>query len=148
MYSIARRAFVGGAVNLGEEDERRANPLFVSYRDLVSGLDLTPGEQADFQSINIHVINGLMREELIEGHFSFGTAEHLRSRGYVDRDYGDGGLIYRIRPLGIELFCSAHGVRGYPLIAFKDPAANFEIDLGVAVGEGSCLVTELPVVAS
>jgi hypothetical protein len=143
MYSTARRALVGAELNLGMDTERRAKPLFLPYSGLPVALDLTDEEIRDFAALLTHVVSGLVREELIEDEFSYGPAEHISTIN-PRKDFGDGGLIYRVRPLGVELYCAAHGVRGNPLGRFIDPDVEFRIASPVAIGESFGLVADLP----
>jgi hypothetical protein len=85
-------------------------------------------------------MNGLIREQLLEEHFAFGPAEHLRTgAGGGKRDFGAGGIIYRISALGIELFCTAHAIRGHPPSRFVDPEIDFQFETSIPTTGGGLL---------
>ena len=69
--------------------------------------------------------------------------EHLRAQNGA-KDYGMGGLIYRIRPLGVELWCAAHGIRGDFLREFLNPKVNFDVNPDIILGDDFGLITALP----
>jgi hypothetical protein len=144
LYSAAQRAFADERVeiNLGMSDERADHALFLSFEDYTDALDLQ-GEE--FVSILVHVLNGLLREDLIEDRYSWGASEHLRATQGA-RDYGNqtGGLVYRVTMLGIELFCAAHGLKGNPMDEFKGASDRFAVEAPFPEATTSGLIRELP----
>ena len=145
MYMQARRAFVGKDISLGEQDVRCREPLFLPLDGLVDAMDLSPREVADVGDYLMHTVHGLIREGLIENQFAYGDDECLRRLGGAGNpDFGEGGVIYRVTPLGIELFCGAHGVSGDALTKFKDPEIEFSVELPIPMAGPFGLVSDLP----
>jgi hypothetical protein len=142
MYSQAQRALVGTELNLGQQQVRRSRALFLPFNGFPRAMDLNTDEFADFSALLSHTLHGLIREELMEDEFKYGSADHLRGGGV--QDFGVGGVIYRVSPLGMELYCAAHGIRGNPLTNFIDPDIEFRIEPPVEMIGSFGLVADLP----
>jgi hypothetical protein len=145
MYSVAQEALASEDLNLGEQAQRERYPLFLPFEGFTSAMDLTGEELADFSGILLHIVNGLLREGLIEDHFAYGGAASIRAQ-HGNRDFGSGGLVYRITTLGIELFCAAHGMRGEATGNFQSPPAEFSLDCEIPLEGDFGLVNDIPVI--
>jgi hypothetical protein len=143
-YSQAQQTLAGSGLNLAARNISRSNALFMSWDGYRTALDMSQEEEEDFDAIVLHVLSGLHREGLIDDHFLYGPAEHLRANEEA-RDFGTGGVIYRVTPLGIELFCAAHGMRGNPLVNFERSPDAFTIDAPIDIQGTFGLVHDLPV---
>jgi hypothetical protein len=148
MYAGARRALVGNtSLNLGMQRERAETPLFLPFAAAGTLLDLSDEERQDANALISHIVHGLVREELIEDNFLYGSGTHLRTEGGGPFEFGDsGGLIYRITALGVELFTAAHGMRGHPGRQFLDPENEFAIESPILLPPELGLLSALPYV--
>jgi hypothetical protein len=79
LYAQGRKGLVGKDLNLGEQNVRRANALFMSLQDFISGMDFRSSEMADFSGVLSHVVHGLLHEGLIEDEFRYGGPADLGS---------------------------------------------------------------------
>lgn len=143
LYASARQQLFGTAANLGMQTERRTQAkMFVAFDALVPALDLTHDEFQNFDGILSHTLHALIREDLLEDDFTFGSAEALR-RHQRGRAFGS-GLVFVPSPLGMELFCHAHGVRDNFMRAYVDSAVMMEVTTSIELGRGAQRVRDMP----
>jgi hypothetical protein len=140
MYVQARSALLGKDINLGEQNARKSRPLFLPFVGWFNAMEFDDGEAVELDAILSHVVYGLLREDLIEDEFRYGSGDSLPG----GKDFGEGGLIYRITPLGVELCCAAHGIRSHLRRAFLDPAVSFEIATPIEMAGQFGLVADMP----
>ena len=133
MYAAARPHLMGSAANLGLQNTRKAEKFFLPYDALVPGLDLSGNEVSDLPGILNHAVHTLIREGLIEDDFAIAAAPRMREKYRKDLT---AGVVYALSPIGIELFCNAHGLRGNYLERFKDSTAPLAIDVVIDMGPG------------
>jgi hypothetical protein len=143
LYSVARHALAGTDARLRIKQERVDAALFVSYPCFMDAMDLDDSERDDFDSLWLHIINGLQREDLLDDEYIYGPAEHLQ-RWYPRVDFGRGGVVFRTATLGIELFAAAHGQRGDPVHTFVDPDSDFGTVAGVHLEGAFGLLESMP----
>jgi hypothetical protein len=148
MYAGARPALIGTETNLGNEIERATGAIFfMPFETFVRSMDFSEAEDESIDGILSHAFNALLREQLIDKLHSFGGADHLR-KSHGNRAFTSGGLVYVLSPLGIELFCSAHGHRGSPLRDFTDPNIEFELEQRVDITPAPNALQDIPVAES
>jgi hypothetical protein len=144
LYAQARNALAGRDLNLGEQSVRKTNVLFLPMADFLAGMDFSNAEMVDFAGVLSHVVHGLIREGLLEDEFRYGGPSALGSMTSGPDFRPMGGILFRITPLGIELFMMAHGLgRGHPMSTYVDSRVNLEFDTSVAVSTAG-LVADLP----
>lgn len=144
IYALAQRALAGETVNLGDSDAReRAGAFFLPHDDWVAAMALSADEDRDWEAIAQHIINGLLREGLIEQRFAYGDPERLRA--FVPmKAFSVEGFIFTITPLGIELFTAAHGLTEPATTVFVADSDKFDIDEPIDLGSGFAKVFEPP----
>lgn len=127
--SLQRRVAEDSLVNLYQADERRGQRVYVPMEAIDSALRLD--ESAD-ASVIPHCVYGLIRENLLDDVFDGGGGDHLRSKfGRVL----DAGYVLTLSIVGIELFMTAHGIRGVdPVGGYLDQACATPALEGVEMG--------------
>ncbi len=145
LYAAARPRLIGTAANLGLDTERKQEAkLYVSFTTLIRGFDLSDEEHRNFGGILSHTLHALLREDLLEHEFFLSSGEQLRLNQGGKAYDEEGGLIYVVSPLGMELFCHAHGVRRDFLTAYTDPAITLEVDAKIDLGAGAQRFMDMP----
>jgi hypothetical protein len=137
LYCAARAACLSlPEVELSDVAGReRVGDFFLRFPQFFFTLDLSDDEMGNLQALLNHAFVGLHREGLIGARWHFSTdAENvsgsIAGQGHV---YTRGGLVYRISPFGIELFCAAHGFSGESASTFTDPDSNFEAGMSTSI---------------
>lgn len=143
MYATARRWLTeadssGAKINLGlPQDQKKFGRFFVPFQDWSQAMDFSAEEEND-PGILVHIVTGLMREGLL-GAYATGPAGRL-SKAVPDTEFPEeGGIIFEVSLLGIELFVMAHGYRGAkaPKTVIKTAVLDFEIEESIELGSDS-----------
>jgi hypothetical protein len=145
MYALAQRTLAGETVNLGISSERElAGAFFLPHDDWVAAMSLSATEDQAWDGISLHVINGLLREGLMEDRFAYGDPERLRQ--FVPmKAFSTQGFVFTIAPLGIELFTAAHGFSEQVATdAFLVDSDAYRTDGAVELGSGFARLFEPP----
>lgn len=133
--------------HIGQQQHRKVQTRsYISFTDFALAMDFSDREAGDFSGLLTHITSGLTREALIEDEFCFGGPEHLRQNGGGGAKAYDagGGIIFALSPLGIELFCVAHGRREAPFHLYLDPAIALNATMDVNFGRGAHRVLDMP----
>jgi hypothetical protein len=143
LYESARRLLAGNAQlqsDFGTMDVRiNQGMVHMPWRVLSQAMELGPGEG----HISEHLLNGLLRHELIEPRrYAFGTAQSLQQHLSVQPWPGvdritEGGLLYVPSPFGLELFGWAHGMRDYGPRLYFNPDLEHSIEPIIDIPDGA-----------
>ena len=108
LYQTVQRLFRGQVHNLGVDKDRKKCGVYIPMADYLGAMSLEPGEHPD--TLLAHALFGLQTESLIEDHFAYGGAAHLKSI-YKTVAEGASGIVYCPSPLGVELYLWAIGTQ-------------------------------------
>ncbi|HEY5743227.1 MAG TPA: hypothetical protein VIS99_11860 [Terrimicrobiaceae bacterium] len=127
-YATVRKRHSGTPANIFQQSERKsALKTFVSFGAFVRGLDLQEGEEV--ATLLPHILNGLIREGLIEDDFAGGDVAHIKkSKGL---DVPEDGMVMSPSALGLELFLWAYGKGNLSLSAMFDPSVEMKALPGI-----------------
>lgn len=143
IYAYAQRLLAGTDVNLslGSDRQRHAR-VFIPFDAWVDAMGFDTSETLSGPEIWDHCHHGLMREQLLNKWWMFGSGKHLTRE--TNRIITTEGMALEPSVLGVELFSSAHGLTGSPEANFLDPEREFEIESSVNLLDGAALVHTLP----
>lgn len=106
IYHNIRHLFLGKEFNVGLPEERRKMEIYVSITSYFQSMDFEKEEIDNWNSILIHSIWGLDKDNLIST-FSYGGVDHLKDKYSDVKEYG---FIIQPSQLGIELYLWAYGL--------------------------------------
>lgn len=142
-YLHARRLLAGQSINLSLDQEREDHGrIYLSWDAWLVGMDLDDHDFDRWIGILEHCVLGLIREGLVERTYSCGEQDHLER--VETRLFPDGGIVFTLSMLGVELFTAAHGVDQLPGEAFQSLEEDFVVDMPLALGGAAANVAELP----
>jgi len=143
LYGHAHNLLAGTGINLGLSSERPKARIFVPHGVwlIALGVDKDP-EGTDWNAVMQHSIYGLQREDLLKYELS---GDHGFLTEKLRRTVETGGVVFAPTPLGVELFCMAHGIDS-PAKSFMDRGTSFTSQAAIPVVAGAKLVSELPAV--
>jgi len=130
-YQVVRVLFRGSDVNLGVAQGRHQLEVFIPHSAYVTAMEFSYKENPSV--VLHHVMFGLIRERLIEDHFQFGPAEHIKQH-YSGAE--ESGLLFSPSALGVELFLWAHGRGDLVLNQILDPAAPLQSSVCITTTVG------------
>lgn len=113
-YTLLKRMCNGRPENLGLSNERQKFKIWIPFPLYNTAMDFQSDE--DPNVLLHHTMNGLHREELIDGTWNMGSIEHLKKSENLKVD--SGGIIFRPSAVGLELYLWAHGVSSVAIINF------------------------------
>ena len=91
--------------NLGILTERQKFKIWIPFPLYSTAMDFRPGENPNV--LLQHIMNGLTREELIDGSWNMGSTEHIKKNENLKVD--SSGIVFRSSAVGLELYLWAHG---------------------------------------
>ena len=98
-------------------------------------------DEKEVQNFNVyldHIINGLLREQLIDSYFQYGNVEHMKKHfGSANEP----GIILQPNRLGFELFYWAYGMGHKSTNSFLKEDTVFEIDEKIIMDNGFKRIT-------
>ena len=104
--------------NLGVDEEREAHGrIYVPLQLWIDSMGPSVDLLQLMTDITADVVQGLLREDLIERPFGFGGGREINRVGFPD---SFSGLAVQLTPLGVQLFMWAHGVNRGVLQRFFD----------------------------
>ena len=130
-YHALKKEFNGKDINFGISEERTKMRLFISWSSFIKAMDFTDKEMN--QTYTNHTINGLLKEELIDPWFQYGSKEHLQK--YFKKAF-EPGLLLQPNRIGFELFFWAYGLGEENPKSFLNKDKHFELDNRVIIDTG------------
>jgi hypothetical protein len=122
-YSTLRKRHAGINVNIYQQNDRKSSmKSFLSFSAMVRGLAIQ--EDEDLSALLPHILDGLIREGLIEDDYAYGPPAHIMSNQLID--VSEPGLVVFPSTLGFELFLWAYGKGHLPLQALFDPSVSID----------------------
>ncbi len=138
-YAAAQQVLANSETSLRYKFDRVSNAQFyLPGRVWGDAMALAKPEAAQWPAIRTHAMHGMRREHLIEQGYTYGSPSVLRRVTETLRSFPEAGFYFIISPLGIELFCSAHGFFLDPFETYLSPSSEFahpeiEIEPGCAL---------------
>lgn len=140
VYAAIKQMFDGRTdIKIGIETARADLRLFIPLEDYVAQMDFTEAEGKMLASLVPHVVNGLIKEGLIDNYFKYGAVEYLQS---TYPKINSPGLVVQPSSLGIELFYWAHGRGELSIVSFLDSTNKFSFDTQIKVCKGFTRIKE------
>lgn len=133
LYHAIKKIFNGEEINWGINTERSKLKLFIPYSSLIGSMDFTKEEISKLPILLDHIVNGLLREQLIDDSFQYGPLDHVKK--YFSKA-SESGLILQPNRLGFELFYWAYGLGQENPHSFLRREIAFDIDENVKIDEG------------
>lgn len=132
-YAILKRICGGRQDNLGVAIERQKFRIWIPFPVFSKAMDFQPSENPDV--LLPHIMNGLSREDLIDGSWTMGSTEDLKES--EDLEIDSSGIIFRPSAVGLELYLWAHGKNSVSISDFL--SANFSTMLldDILIPEGA-----------
>jgi len=125
LYVHAQRRLAGSDFNFGMDQERQQHArVFLPMNVWLTGMAFTQEEAPIIGDVMSDVIQGLLREDLIEVPFGFGSVEAVAAVGFANVG---AGLATQLSPLGVQLFVWAHGHSRQTFRRFLDANADFHV---------------------
>ncbi len=106
-YHILKQEFHGENINFGIDTERNKLRLFIPFSSWIKSMNFTGKEVDQIGTYFDHIINGLLREQLIDTWFHFGEVEYLKK--HFEKAL-ESGVMLQPNRLGFELFYWAYGL--------------------------------------
>jgi hypothetical protein len=114
-YTIFRRLCADESHQLGRFREIQKFTLFVPFEVWAIAMDLQPNEQQ--HALILHVMNGLSREDLIDGRWCAGGGpERIKELASIQVE--SDGIVFIPSAVGVELYLWAHGLGKVPASEF------------------------------
>jgi len=124
-YHSIKKSFNGEDINWGVDSERSKMKLYIPYSSFIQAMDFDKNELNNLSIYLDHVINGLLREQLVDNFFQYGNVEHIKKH-FADAE--ESGIILQPNRLGFELFYWAYGMGQESTKTFLDEEKVFELD--------------------
>lgn len=129
-YHALKRVFNGESINWGLNEERQKLQLYFPISTFVKAMDFSDDESNNLEVYINHIINGLLREQIIDEFFIYGEKEYLQETiNWVEED----GLVLQPNRLGFELFYWAYGKGQDNPHAFFNTEEKFILDKRVII---------------
>ena len=136
-YHALKKLFNGENINFGLDTERLKLKLFMSITSFAKAMmftDLEIIEETKQPGLRLdHIINGLLREDLIDSWFQYGNLEHLQK---YFKGCPEPGIILQPNRLGFELFYWVYGLGGESSKTFFQKNKHFELDKRIIIDDG------------
>ena len=133
-YHALKKKFNGENINFGLENERKKMRLLIPWFSFFKAMDFTNEEVSQSATYVDHIINGLLREQLIDPWFQFGNKEFLKK---FSKDISEhGGLLLQPNRIGFELFFWAYGLGDENPRSFLNKDKYFELDSRIIIDTG------------
>lgn len=145
MYFYGRCLLKGTTHRLGfSKDRREYGRFFIPFSTWQDGMELSESERRRRVELASHCCAGLVREDLIgDSGYGWGSTKELES--LFSRQFGrEGGVVYELSLLGIELFTAAHGIQEHPQSAFISEAQEFSADVSIPPADAVTPFRDLP----
>ncbi len=107
----------------------------------VEGMELAPEEHLMVGDIISDTVQGLLPEDLIEVPFGWGSKEVLGPVRFASDDRN--GLAAQLRPLEVQLFVWAHGMKSSPFARFLDPNTDFSMPRMPELKDGAMSIADM-----
>lgn len=139
-YKIIKELFDGSSYNLASEEDRRKVEVFIPDYVFSEAMSFSNDEQVGV--ILVHIMNGLVKEDLIHEQFTTGSLEFIREF-YKEAKYG--GITFKPSSLGIELFLWVHAQPNLLVNDFLNPEITFRSEIEIHIPAGYCKTNGLVV---
>ena len=106
-YHAIKNSFDGEDINWGIDSERGKMKLFIPGSSFIEVMDFDQNELDKSDIYLDHIINGLLREQLIDSTFQYGNVLHMKK---YFKEADESGIILQPNRLGFELFYWAYGM--------------------------------------
>lgn len=141
IYAHAQRRLAGSTFNLGLDTDRNMHArVYLPLHVWANGMAFTQDESAMFGDIINDCIQGLLREDLIEVPFGFGSGQPLSTVGFPNAGTG---LATQLSPLGIQLFVWSHGYNRSIYERFLDPGTDFTMSDAPFLQDGAKVLADV-----
>jgi hypothetical protein len=137
-YHAIKQTFNGENINWGLATERNKMRLYIPLTSFIKALDFTEREIKNISIYMDHIVNGLLREQLIDNWFQYGNLDHM-IKHY--KDASESGLLLEPNRLGFELFYWAYGLGQENPKDFLKIDKQFELDEKVLIDNGFKRIT-------
>ena len=124
-YHAVKNSFNGEDINWGIDSERGKMKLYIPFSSFIKTMDFDQNEINNFSVYLDHIINGLLREQLIDTFFQYGNVDHMKKHF---KEAEESGIILQPSRLGFELFYWAYGMGQESSKTFLDKEKSFEVD--------------------
>lgn len=129
IYSTIKTLFAKSGYMMNMNDRAKMQ-IYMPLGAYADAMDLSEEEGRQFEPILSHTFFGLHAEDLIEGHWQYGSKEHL-VKMYAKAE--DGGIVCQPSAMGGELFLWAFGHADKPLSYIFD-SSFFPVFKGAPMG--------------
>lgn len=131
-YHCLKKTFNGENINWGFDDQRSRMRLFIPISSFVDVMDFTKEERYKLHPILDHIVNGLLREQLIDPWHIYGELEDIKK---YFLDASEKGIILQPNKLGFELFYWAYGKGQENPRDFLNEDVVFQLDNKITIDD-------------
>ena len=131
-YHAIKKSFNGEDINWGIEKERGKMKLYIPFSSFIKVMDFEQNELNNLTVYLDHIVNGLLREQLVDTFFQYGNVEHMK-KNYKEAE--ESGIILQPNRMGFELFYWAYGLGQESSKTFLDREKVFEIDKKITIDD-------------
>lgn len=147
LYAHAQRRLAGSDFNLGMDQERQQHArIFLPTEVWMTGMAFTHEEAPIVGDVMSDVVQGLLREDLIEIPFGFGSVDAIAPVGFANVGFG---FATQLSPLGVQLFVWAHGHSRQTFRCFLDASSDFHVHHNApSLPDGALVLADMRAVAA
>lgn len=144
-YTLWKKKLDGTELNFRMGNDRRKMTIYLSDIMFDESMDFSESEKTEGYEILVHILNGLVRENLLGEIYAIGTTEYMQE--YCSKA-NRLGFIIEPSLFGTELYLWANGFSHIEAGGFFDPQVNFEFEQAIKIPEDAVIADRLPRLAA